>query len=326
MFLKPLALGVLAACAASTAHADAPVAVQIVDALNQRYGAHPGYRANHAKGVVVEGHFTPTPQAASLTRSPIYAGATLPVTARFSDAGGLPLVADAAPIANPHGLAIKFHLPNGVDSDIVVNAFKFFPVATPEEFRDLQLAAATSPPGSPPSPQLKAFLQAHPSVQKATAALGIPDSFADEAYYGVDAFYFVNRDGAKRAFRYIIAPQKLVHIDKADAAKRTPNFLFEELPQRLAQGPVTFHIQAQLAGSGDPTNDATQAWPDDREVVDLGTLTIEHVVADSDAQQRALLFIPGRLTDGIAPSDDPLIAARDGSYAVSFGRRQAAGH
>jgi catalase len=36
-----------------------------------------------------------------------------------------------------------------------------------------------------------------------------------------------------------------------------------------------------------------------------------------------LLFIPGRLTDGIEPSDDPLIAARDGAYAVSFGRRVA---
>lgn len=326
MSRKPLALALLVAGAAPIAHADAPVAVQIVDALNQRYGVHLGYRANHAKGVVVEGRFTPTPQAAALTRSPIYAGAALPVTARFSDAGGLPTVADAAPIANPHGLAIKFHLPNGSDSDIVVNAFKFFPVATPEDFRDLQLAAATTPPGSPPSPQLKAFLQTHPSVQKANAALGIPDSFADEAYYGVDAFYFTNKDGEKRAFRYIIAPQKLVHIDKADAAKRAPDFLFDELPQRLAKGPVTFHIQAQLAERGDPTNDATQAWPDDRKVVDLGTLTIERVAADSDAQQRKLLFIPGRLTDGIAPSDDPLIAARDGAYAVSFGRRQAAGH
>ncbi|GAH52043.1 unnamed protein product, partial [marine sediment metagenome] len=99
--------------------------------------------------------------------SPIYAGATLPVTARFSDAGGLPDLHDAAPEANPHGIAIKFHLPNGVDSDIVANSFKFFPVATPEDFRDLQLAAASSAPGAPKSAQLDAFLKAHPSVGKA---------------------------------------------------------------------------------------------------------------------------------------------------------------
>ena len=49
----------------------------------------------------------------------------------------------------------------------------------------------------------------------------------------------------------------------------------------------------------------------------------ERTVADSAAAQKKLLFLPGRLTDGIEPSDDPLIAARDAAYAVSFGRRNA---
>src|SRR5258708_4084843 len=84
---------------------------EIVDALNKRYGVHSGFRSNHAKGIVVEGSFTPTPEAAALSRSPIFAGATLPVTARFSDAGGMPDLHDAAPVANPHGMAIKLHLP-----------------------------------------------------------------------------------------------------------------------------------------------------------------------------------------------------------------------
>jgi catalase len=35
-----------------------------------------------------------------------------------------------------------------------------------------------------------------------------------------------------------------------------------------------------------------------------------------------LLFLPGNVTEGIEPSDDPLIPARDNSYAVSFGRRR----
>jgi catalase len=95
----------------------------------------------------------------------------------------------------------------------------------------------------------------------------------------------------------------------------------DDLLVRLAKGPVTFHIKAQLAAAGDSTKDPTQAWPEDRKVVDLGVLTIDKSVADSVAAQRKLLFLPGRLTDGIEPSDDPLIAARDGSYAVSFGRR-----
>jgi catalase len=203
--------------------ADVPVAVQIVDALNKNYGVHPGYRANHAKGIVVEGSFKASPEAATVSKSPLFAGATFPVTVRFSDAGGLPDVHDAAPAANPHGMAIKFHLPNGGESDMVINSLKFFPVATPEEFRDLQLAAATSPPGSPMSAQLKAFLASHPGVGKAMATLGIPASFADEQYYGINAFVFTNRNGQKQAVRYIVVPDKIVHLSKEEAAKKSPN-------------------------------------------------------------------------------------------------------
>ncbi len=318
-----LAAVIITALPTFASAADANVNLQIVDALQKHYGVHPGFRANHAKGVVAEGSFTPAADASALTRSPIYAGATLPVTVRFSDAGGLPDLHDAAPDANPHGLAIKLHLPNGADSDIVVNSLKFFPVATPEDFRDLQLAAASSPAGTPKPTPLDTFLKGHPSVAKAVGTLGTPASFADEEYYGIDAFVFTNKDGQKQAFRYVIAPAKVVHLSKEEAAKKSANYLFDELPQRLAKGPVTFHIKAQLAAAGDQTKDATQPWPAERKVVDLGTLTITKTLADSDAQQKKLLFIPGRLTDGIEPSDDPLIPARDGAYAVSFGRRSA---
>jgi catalase len=297
------------------------VATQIVDALNKLYGVHPGYRANHAKGIVVEGHFKASPEATTLTKSPIFAGVALPVTVRFSDAGGLPNLSDGAPAANPHGMAIKFRLPDGAESDIVTNSLKFFPVATPEDFRDLQLAAAASPPGSPKPTQLEAFIASHPSVPKAVATLGTPASFADEQFNGVDAFVFTNQAGQRQAFRYIIAPEHVVHLSAAEIAKKSPDYLVDGLPERLKKGPVTFHIKAQLAAPTDPTKDPTQAWPDDRKVVDLGVLTIDKAVADSADAQKKLLFMPGNLTDGIEPSDDPLIDARDNAYAVSFGRR-----
>ena len=44
-------------------------------------------------------------------------------------------------------------------------------------------------------------------------------------------------------------------------------------------------------------------------------------MADSDEAQKSLLFLPGLVTDGIEPSDDPLIGVRDGAYAESFSRR-----
>jgi catalase len=162
-------------------------------------------------------------------------------------------------------------------------------------------------------------------VEKANATLGTPDSYADEQYNGIDALIFVNAAGRKQAFRYIIAPEKIVHLSKEEAEKKSPNYLREDLQQRLTKGPVTFHLKAQLAAPGDQTKDPTKAWPPDRKVVDLGKVTITKTVADSDAVQKKLLFTPGRLTDGIELSDDPLLTARDGSYAESFKLRSAPG-
>ncbi len=298
--------------------AEPNVNVQIVDALQKRYGEHPGFRSNHAKGIIVEGSFAPTPAAAQLSRSPIFSGSKIPATVRFSDAGGNPHQPDAGVLARPYGMSIKFHLPDGADSDIVTNTLKFFTVATPEDFRDLQLANATSPPRGPRSPQLEAFLKSHPGVEKANATLITPDSFAHVQYFGIDAFIFINQAGVRQPFRYIIVPEKVVQLEYDEVETEPRNYLMDELPQRLAKGPIVFHIKAQLAAPGDQTRDPTQPWPDNRKVVDLGTLTIDKTVADSDAMQQTLLFTPGRLTDGIEPSDDPLIAARDGSYAESF--------
>ena len=118
-----------------------------------------------------------------------------------------------------------------------------------------------------------------------------------------------------------MVPERVVHLQPADAAKMPPNFLMDELPQRLKQGAVTFHLKAQLAAPGDSTKDPAQPWPDDRKLVDLGVLTIEKAVADSAEAQKTLLFLPGQLTDGIEQSDDPLIDVRNGAYAESFSRR-----
>ena len=62
---------------------------------------------------------------------------------------------------------------------------------------------------------------------------------------------------------------------------------------------MTFHLKAQLAEAGDPTNDATKAWPAERKTVDLGTLTIDKIVPDSAQAEKALLFLPGQLAEGI---------------------------
>jgi catalase len=300
---------------------DQPIEQQLVDAMNKVFGAHPGFRANHAKGIVVEGNFKASAEAAGLSRAVLFNGSPIPATVRFSDSTGIPNIADGSSNANPHGMAIKFHLRDGSDADMVINSLKFFPVATGEDFRDLLLALAASPSDAPKPTKFEQFTASHPSVPAALATAGTPDSFADEEYYGVDAFVFVNKAGERQAVRYQMMPERVVHLATADAAKQSPNFLVDELPERLKRGPITFHLRAQLAAVDDSTKDPTIPWPSDRKVVELGVLTIDKAVPNSAEAEKKLLFLPGQLTDGIEESDDPLIDIRNGAYALSFSRR-----
>jgi len=240
---------------------------------------------------------------------------------RFSDGTGLPNIPDGDGGANPHGMAIKYHLPDGSETDMVINSFKMFLVSTGEEFGDLFLAIAASPPDAAKPTKLDQFAATHPSLPAALATVATPDSYADEEYFGVDAFVFVNKAGKRQAVRYQMVPTQLVHLKAEDAAKQGPNFLTTDIIDRVRRGPVTFHLKAQLGAVGDQTSDPAKAWPDDRQVIDLGVLTIDKTVADSDEAQKKLLFLPTQLIDGIEASDDPLIDIRGGAYAISFSRR-----
>jgi catalase len=219
---------------------DTTVETQLVDAMNKLYGVHPGFRANHAKGVVVTGSFKATPLAARLSKAVLFAGGTIPAAVRFSDATGVPDIPDGSALANPHGMAIKFHLPDGSETDMVLNSIKFFPVSNGADFRDMLLAVAASPPNAAKPTKFDQFVAAHPAVPRALATAQTPDSFADEEYHGINAFVFVNNEGERRAVRYIMTPAKLVHLDPAEAAKKARGFLVDELAARLAQAPVDF--------------------------------------------------------------------------------------
>ena len=309
------------ACPTAIRAEDQPVEEQIVDAMNKVFGKHPGFRANHAKGIVVEGSFNASPEAAGLSRAVLFNGSTIPVTVRFSDSTGVPNLPDGSKTANPHGMAIKFHLTDGRDTDMVINSLKFFPVSTGEDFRDMLLALAASPPDAAKPTKFEQFAASHPSVPAAFATAATPDSFADEQYYGINAFVFISKAGEKQAVRYQMVPERTVHLDAEDAAKRPPDFLMDELPERLKKGPVTFRLKAQLAAPDDSTKDATKPWPENRKIAELGVLTVNKVVTNSAEVQKTLLFLPGQLIDGIEQSDDPLIDVRNGAYAISFSRR-----
>jgi catalase len=296
-------------------------ATRTIDVMNTIWGKHAGMRANHAKGVVVEGSFTPTPAAAALSKATIFAGPPVQVTVRFSNSTGLPALPDGSPDANPHGMAIKFYDTNG-DVDVVTNSLAFFPVATGEDFLALLSALAESGPDAPKPTKADLFLAAHPTVAKAFGTVSTPVSFARETYNGVDAFVFVNAEGKRQPFRFQFVPVAgTEHLSAAEAAKQPPDFLVDELPKRLAAEAVAFHVVAQLAEPEDQTRDPTQPWPANRKRVDMGTITLNRAASDNVRAQRELRFLPNRLTPGIEVSDDPLIDARVRAYVISFGRR-----
>jgi catalase len=311
---------------ADTAEAgDKSLAQQIFETMAQVPGTKPGFRLAHAKGIVCEGTFAPSKGAASLSKAAHFQGVSVPVTIRLSGGAVDPSLPDYSPDAGPQGMAIRFTLPGGGVTDIVALSHNGFVSGTGEEFLALQKAVVATDPAQPHPWPIEAFLAAHPLALKFVQDSAIvPESFGTTAFFGNDAFIFVNGNGVKQAGRYQILPLAGKHdLSDAEAKTRSPNFLAEELRSRLAGGAVKFRILVQLPDAGDKTRDPSLVWPDDRRTVEMGTISITSVVAESDAAERALVFFPTTLTEGIELSDDPLPALRTSVYALSFARRQA---
>jgi catalase len=298
----------------------------LTETFDTIFGEHPGFRPAHAKGVLLTGTFTPSREAASLTRAPHITGASTPVTARFSDATGIPFIPDNDPNANPHGFAIRFHLADHVHTDIISHSTDGFPTRTGQEFLEfLRAAAASGASQSSPSP-IEVFLGSHPAalafVQTPKPS---PASFAREAFFGVTALRFINQDGAARYGRYRLSPQAGVeHLDAAVAKGKDANYLFDELKQRLAAGPIRFDIHVQVANENDIVDDATIHWPEDRQVIPFGTVALTAEAADQAQQQKQIIFDPIPRVDGIEPSGDPLLELRAAIYLLSGRRRRQA--
>lgn len=302
------------------------VVEQIVDAQTTlAKGPYKGLRVNHTKGIVVTGTFTPSVSAASVTKAAHLQDTSSKVTVRFSNAGGVPTIEDTNPNANPRGMAIRFELANGTMTDIVSFSTHAFPVSTPEAFLEFLNAKIATKPDSPKPTPIEKMIAATPSLKKFIAIpKPLPVSFATHTYFGVNAFEFTNSNGEKHNVRYQIVPingQELLSAEQVAQAK--PNYLFEELPQRLKKGEAKFRLLAQVASKDDVINDPTAVWPDDRKLVELGVISLQAPVADNAAAEKALAFNPLILVDGIAPSEDPVLLARPAAYAISVGRKLA---
>lgn len=294
---------------------------RIVDLMNEIHGRHPGFRAVHAKGVCCRGTFTAFPEARQICVASHFQGEEIGVTVRFSSGSGKPLRADGA--RDERGMAVKFHLPDGSTTDIVSLTLPVFFVRTPEDFLAFLEAQRPDPAtGKTDLERVGRFIDEHPETQTAVGFVAFgqaPASFANCTFNGLHAFRMRAPDGAERFVRYRWVPEAgaaTLTEEKTRELGRT--YLREDLERRLSSSTVRFDLELQLAEEGDDPDDPTTAWPEERTRIKVGRLTITEFTGDDC---HSLIFDPGRLTDGIERSDDPILHARSPAYSVSFARR-----
>jgi len=300
------------------------LAQQLLDALDQASGLHPGFRPAHAKGLMCSGMFTPSPEAAKLTCALHASRPSTPVTVRYSDSTGLPTIPDNDPArSGPRGMAIRFHLSEHVHTDIVAHSTNGFPVRTGEEFLEFIRAATAFGAGRPEA--LESFLATHPNAKRfVETPKPIPTSFAREAFFAVTSFKFTNANNESRNGRFRIRPKGgTEYLSHEEAAAKSGSFLFDEIGQRLAE-PVKLGVFVQMAEPGDDVADASVTWPDSRMEIPFGTITLTARVDDQMPDRRKIIFDPLPRVDGIDSSGDPLTEVRSDIYLLSGRRRRAA--
>ena len=299
--------------------------LRMIDAFEQVNGPHPGFRRNHAKGVCFTGYFDSNGNGVELSKASVFIAGHVPVLGRFALAGGQPYQADA-----PHmvrSMAILFRLRSGEEWRTGMNNIPVFAVNTPQAFYEQLLASVPDPTTGKPDPQkIRDFLAKNPASAKAIELIRsapVSSGFDDSTFNSLDTFRFINADGKTTFVRWSMTPLRPFEpAGTAQPARTNPNYLFDELIESVRQGPLRWYLMITVGQPGDPTNDPTLPWPPDRQQVNVGTLTIDHIDSEDISLARDINFDPLVLPNGIASSDDPLLSARSAAYAQSFTRRE----
>jgi catalase len=301
-------------------------APEVVGAIEGAFGVNKGERRNHIKGVCALGEFIGTKEAAAYSRSELFSGKPIPVVARFSVTGGNPKVPDTA--KNVRGMALQFQLRSGAAHQMAMLNTPMFGAAHPQTFLALMLALKPDPATGKPDPEkMKAFKESHPdnaAQAQYLAANNPPASYANSSYWGIHTFKFVDRKKRETLVRWQFVPQdgeKRLSDDELKSAGA--NFLEAALVDRTKQGPVRWDMMLTIGKAGDPQDNPTLLWPDDRKVIKAGTLTLSAAMAQKGAACEGINYDPLVMADGIAPTDDPVLKFRSPAYAVSFGKRLA---
>jgi len=290
-----------------------------MDGFRKVFGLHPGFRRNHAKGVVVNGYFESNGSGRELSKAALFKPGRTPVIGRFSLSGGNPMVADAP--ATARGLGLAFSFPDATQWRMALLNLPVFVDHSPQGFYDRLLASKTDPATGKPDPAaMSAFNEAHPESVAAMAVIKQhppTPGFADSTFSSLITFFFVNDAGVRTPVRWAFVPTQAA----LPPLPGTTNSLFDALVRQMRGGPVSWRLLLTVGQPEDSVTDATLAWPSDRRTVDAGVLTLTNIETEAPGNARDVNFDPLVLPDGIEPSDDPLLSARSAVYAASYRAR-----
>ena len=317
--------GVLAlAPHAVTAAEDETTPDQVVTAIEGNFGVTPGERRNHTKGTCAIGSFVGLAKMAAYSRSALFSKKTIPVVARFSIAGGNPKVPDTA--KSPRGMALEFRLADGSLQHMTMLNTPMFGASQPKTFLDQLVAMKPDPATGKPDPdKMKAFYSSHPdshALADFLAKHNPPVSFATSAYYSIHTFKFVDRKNKATLVRWRFMPRDGEKRLSDDQLKSFPsNFLENALIERTHKGLVRWDMIVTIGKPGDTEDNPTISWPDNRQQIKAGTLTISSAMPQKGADCEQINYDPLVMSDGIEPSSDPILLFRSPAYAISFAKR-----
>jgi len=293
---------------------------KFVDALTPPNGPPLGHRRNHAKGTCFTGVFEANGAGSALSHAQVFARGQYPVLGRFNTGTPDPNAPDAT--VRVRGVGVRISMPDGQEWRSAMVNLPFFPVSTPQAFYELLLASGSKDPDA-----MKTFAAAHPEI----AAFGAWDksppwtgSYAEDRFNSLNSFVFTDNSGAEHTVRWSLVPAvQPVPVSPDDLAKRGPNFLEQDITERVRGGPQRWTLVVTVANPSDPTADPSKAWPEDRRTVGVGTLTVQQIQPERDGPCRDINFDPTVLPSGMQTSDDPFPAARSAVYAKSYDLRTA---
>jgi catalase len=293
---------------------------KLVDTFAPPTGPALGHRRNHAKGICFTGVFAANGAGSELSKAAVFVRGQYPVLGRFNLGTADANAPDAT--VRVRGLSMSISTPDGEEWRSAMIDPPVFTVSTPQAFYELLLAAGSKHPDA-----IKAFAAGHPEFAAfADWAKNAPQtgSYAEDRFNSLNSFVFIDGSGTEHVVRWSLLPAaQPVAVSPEELAKRGPDFLEQDIAQRVARAPQSWTMVVTVANSGDPTADPTKPWPADRRAVEVGTLTVQQIQAERDGPCRDINFDPTILPSGMRTSDDPFPAARSAAYAKSYDLRTA---